>query len=817
MEKRQRIIYLYFIILPFIDLITSLITRFTDVPLSLGMIVKGVTLIISVIYIFIFSKSKYKKISIGYLIGMVVFGLLYLGTKSDIWNVSAILNEAIYAFRYLYFPVMVCGVFNIFDDLKIDNEFIKKILLINCITYVFLLLIPYVTGTGFNSYRYSSMHGENGWFYAANETGTIMVVLLSSISYFLNPIKKYKVILVLPIIFAVSLIGTKVSYLGVILVVIMTYIKYSVEHNNVKNVVNRFIIPSGMLILFLVLISSFSPTLTNFEGAIDRVTNQENKEELTEELDKEEKKYKYEKVEDLIPNKDVAKVFTLALNGRADFFLKNYSVYYNSSFVDKLFGLSWSNREKLDYTFEKKLIEIDYLDIFIHYGILGFIVYFLPLLYFVIQVIKKIKFLDLDGWFYVLLLILVLGISSLSGHVLAAPAVSIYLVLVMYIISNHLVEKKKLKENEITILALHLGFGGIEKYISSLCRMLKDNYKIKIITTYKVQEKPAFDFDDSIEITYLICDKPNKTEFKNAINERNLKNIIVEGFKCVRILWLKNSRNVDAIKRINSKYIITTRDFHSKLVGVYANRGITKIATEHNFHNNDNKYINKVVKSLFGFAYFVVVSSNLKEFYKDKIGNTKCIYIPNVIDELPNKESSLGDNNIINIGRLENEKGLFDLIDVLYEVKKVITDVKLFLIGDGTLKEELVKKVRDYDLEENVIFTGFLTKDKIEDYLLKSKLFVMTSYTESFGLVLIEAMSYKVGCIAFDSADGAKNLLKNDSGVLISNRNKSKMASEIINLLKNNKLLTKYSNNGYRRCQDFLSNNVKKQWLKILK
>ena len=44
---------------------------------------------------------------------------------------------------------------------------------------------------------------------------------------------------------------------------------------------------------------------------------------------------------------------------------------------------------------------------------------------------------------------------------------------------------------------------------------------------------------------------------------------------------------IEAIKKIDSDYIITTRDFHNELVGKYAKEGIIKIATEHNHHNND--------------------------------------------------------------------------------------------------------------------------------------------------------------------------------------------------------------------------------------
>ena len=310
-------------------------------------------------------------------------------------------------------------------------------------------------------------------------------------------------------------------------------------------------------------------------------------------------------------------------------------------------------------------------------------------------------------------------------------------------------------KQKVTIMALHLGYGGVEQYISSLCKMIGEKYDIEIIVTYKVLDKPAFEFSDNIKITYLMNTKPNRDEFKNAIGSKNPINILKEGFKAIKILYLKRKLNIKAIKNIKSDYIITTR-FHSSLVGKYADSNIIKIATEHNYHNNDNKYINSIIKSVRGFDYLVCVSEELKDFYKDRIKDTKCVYIPNVIDKNPDKSSNLRENTLINVGRLEPEKGVFDLIDVLSEVKSEIKDVKLLLIGDGSLRKEIEAKVEKNNLKDNVIFTGFVSKKELENYYLKSKLFVMTSYTESFGLVLIEAMSYKIPCIAFDSSSVVK-------------------------------------------------------------
>lgn len=368
---------------------------------------------------------------------------------------------------------------------------------------------------------------------------------------------------------------------------------------------------------------------------------------------------------------------------------------------------------------------------------------------------------------------------------------------------------------KITILCLHLGVGGIEKYISSLSKMLEQNYKIEIISTYKTLDKPAFDFSDKVKIKYLINDRPYKEELKDSIKKLKLISIVKYLFKNAKLLMLKYSENIKIIKSINSDYIITTRDFHNKLVGKYAKDKIIKIATEHNHHNNNSRYIKKVVTSLKNIDYFVVVSEDLKEFYENKIGDTKCLYIPNVIDNIYDKPKYNTNYNLVSVGRFSKEKAFEDLIEVIGIVKKDIPNIHLNLVGDGKLKNDITNKIESLDLKENIKLCGYLSQSEIKKVMLDSSLYVMTSLTESFGLVLIEANSYGIPCIAFDSASGAKQIIENKE-LLISNRDKEKMAKLIVKLLKDKDKLQAYGKEAYNNCQKYLLANVKKKWIDLL-
>lgn len=811
-KKIANLIYIFLLLQPIIDLTTALTTRFLNITITLGIIVRGLFLVFMVIYNLFFVKSKYTKKVLYYLASIFIFMIMYFVTKQDIFKFEYIKSEIIYLFKYFYFPIVLVCIINCYDYLEISKERLNKIFVINVVQMSLLILIPYITNTSFSSYG-TSGQGVVGWFYSANEVGTIMVALFPYMYYLLferNSVIK-TLFLFIMVITSMTLLGTKTSFLGMLITEILYTLYFLFNYKKNRGI--AFKLSLFIILLSFVLIPNI-PAVKNLQISISKTNSN-----IIDISSHESESSKY-----YDDNDKLEKIFKVALSGRDEFFFRTLNIYKKANISDKTLGLGFVNRDSINNKKIEKLIEIDPLDIFFHYGVLGFILYFLPLIYIIFRIIKFIVKNKFNLSFFKLTNIYVIGIitliSMMAGHVYGAPPVSIYVVFAAAMFSGNLTKeqfevKESTNNKKITILALHLGYGGVEKYLSSLCKMLEDNYEIEIISTYKVLDKPAFPFSNKIKITYLINDKPNKEELKTAIKEKKIINIFKEGFKSLKILYLKRSRNIKAIRKIYSDYIITTRTFHSRLVGYYALSDITKIATEHNYHNDDKRYIRSVINSVKGFDYFVVVSNNLKKFYENKIGKTRCIYIPNVIDELPNKKSRLTKKNLITIGRLSPEKGQKDLIDVFKIVNNKLPDVKLYIIGDGILKNELEKYVKKLKLNNNIIFTGFLDKEEKEKYILDSSIFVLPSYSESFGLVLIEAMSYGLPCVAFDSSDGAKELLKNNVGILINNRDKNEMAKKIVDVLSS-KEINSLGNKGYIYCQKFLIDNIKDDWINLL-
>lgn len=371
---------------------------------------------------------------------------------------------------------------------------------------------------------------------------------------------------------------------------------------------------------------------------------------------------------------------------------------------------------------------------------------------------------------------------------------------------------------KIVILALHLGTGGAEKVISNLANLLSENNDVSIISTYKLKGSPAFYINDKVKINYLITNlEPNKQNLKSALKSFNLIKSAYEIIKSFKILVLRKTRMIKAIKNLDCDIVISTRILHNNWVGKYARKDIIKISQEHNHHNNNQKYIKKLIKSLNNFDYFMPVSKELCDFYSKKISKPKVVYIPNFIDNVSNTTCNLSSKQLISVGRLDSIKGFDDLIDIFNLFYQNHPDWNLHIVGDGSEKQNLQTKIDKLGLTKKIILCGTKHSSELENEYLNSSIYVMTSHSESFGLVLVEAANYGLPLLAFDSAQGAKEIIENNkNGFLVENRNAKEMVAKIEELINNPSKMQCFSKNSKNTAFKFSKETVSKEWNKFL-
>lgn len=369
---------------------------------------------------------------------------------------------------------------------------------------------------------------------------------------------------------------------------------------------------------------------------------------------------------------------------------------------------------------------------------------------------------------------------------------------------------------KIAILGLHLGYGGVEQAIVNQANMLCDTYEVELVIFYKLLEKPAFKIDPKVKVIYLTSLKPNKKEFLEYLKNKRYFKAFKEGLKSLKILYYKKKKIKDYLKNTTADIVISSRIEFSEILNKI-NSGYLKIAEEHVYHNNNQKYITRLGKAIKNIDYLVLVSKELTEFYQKKYSNNKCVYIPNSLNFWPANMVKLNNKNLISVGRLSPEKGFLDLVLVIKKVTKLDQNIHLNIIGDGDELLKIKDLIKEHKLENNITLHGFQNQEYIAKIMEKSSLYVMTSYEESFGIVLIEAGAFGIPAVAFDSAEGAKEIINNNkSGYLIKDRNQDEMAKKIVYLLNNLDLLKNMGQESRNIAHNYSFQEVKNIWLNFL-
>lgn len=371
---------------------------------------------------------------------------------------------------------------------------------------------------------------------------------------------------------------------------------------------------------------------------------------------------------------------------------------------------------------------------------------------------------------------------------------------------------------KITFLMLHLNYGGIEKQVTTLANELSKEYEVEIISLYDILSGESFyQLDDKVRIKYIFNFGPNKDKIKDALKKFKLITLIKQLCKALKILYTKYFGLGKIIKNLNTDILISSRIEFSKQI---KRNDIITISQEHSFIDNE-KYIKKVRKSFKHIKYLIVMTKGAKEKYDEWLKNEKIkpevVVIPNMIKENKNgKLSTLCNNQIISVGRLEDVKDFYTLILVFSVIVKKYPNYVLKIIGEGSMREKLEEQIKKCNLQKNVILTGRRTENEINNELIKSDVFVLTSKSESFSLVLCEAMNFGVPCIAFDVDVGPREIIQDGkNGFLIENRNVDLMIERLDELLYNISLRRFFGSNSYNVAKNYYSENIINKWKNI--
>jgi glycosyltransferase involved in cell wall biosynthesis len=390
-----------------------------------------------------------------------------------------------------------------------------------------------------------------------------------------------------------------------------------------------------------------------------------------------------------------------------------------------------------------------------------------------------------------------------------------------------------LNKNILLLIPTFADEGGTQKMVCELGSLLSERYNV-------------------FECSFDAFNEPHV--FKNGNKVLSLESKHAHGIGKI-FGYVKKARHLRRIKRENKIDIVISNLWSADVVNALADGHEKKIFIGHvNIVGNSQNRALLRWKKLASLIYrradkVVAVNAQLQEELKElfDLQNEQVLSIANFVS-LPNHPPVTipragGRRRLVNFGRLNPIKNHKALIKLFSQVKLAIGNVQLVIIGAGPLHQELVEFCSELRLtvstnaqdDADVIFTGFHADPY--SVLCSSDLFVFTSTSEGFGLVLVEAMHAGLPIVTSDCPTGGPHFIMQGKDQYEPGRKEPEITAHgylmpvpglqdekslqqwqnvIIDLLCNDEKRMQLSRLSKTRALDFSKERIKGQWFELI-
>lgn len=356
------------------------------------------------------------------------------------------------------------------------------------------------------------------------------------------------------------------------------------------------------------------------------------------------------------------------------------------------------------------------------------------------------------------------------------------------------------------------GWGGIERVLAGKANYLvNQGHEVSFVKIYKNSDEPYFHFDPKIKFYNLDFDFDEQKGLKKKLKFNQNKKEFIQ--KINRLFYeIKPDIAISTFCKY-SKFIYKCDDGSKKII----ERHFAKYKRNQIFVKTDKFPLGKAISYLYRlkdynivmhFDKFVVLTEEDKEDW----GNLpNIVAIPNPVTFKPDKTSDCDKKRVIAMGRISKQKQYDVMLQIWQDVVEKHPDWNLVVFANGGNPEKLKKLARKLKIQDH--FEVHPTTREVEQELVNSSIYLMTSKYEGFPLVLLEAMSCGLPVVSFACKCGPKDMITNGSdGFLIDPGDNVNFANKINLLIENEQLRKEMGKNASQSIQRFSEDKVMKKW-----
>lgn len=366
---------------------------------------------------------------------------------------------------------------------------------------------------------------------------------------------------------------------------------------------------------------------------------------------------------------------------------------------------------------------------------------------------------------------------------------------------------------KILVLHGHLSMGGEERVLLNVLRNLVElNYDVDLLITWNHKENNLFENEI-----------PKKVNYEFLFDSYNGKNKLIKEIYRIKAKTTYLKKIEKKIKK--EKYDIVI-DYSSNLlkynnfdikIPVFAWIHFSLTFGEKLTLEKTKKYKKQYKK----YSKIFAITRVMKEEFINKVEidekKVELVYNPIDLKLIQKKaenvekkyENYLKQDYFLQVSRLTQQKQPEHLVDIYYKLKQAGIKEKLYFIGDGEKKEIIKQKIKEYNLEDDIILLGQI--ENPYPFFKNAKLFVHTAKYEGLPTVLLESLALGTPVVSYDCPTGPRDILgKNkEYGELISLNDKDMFVEKVLELMNSKEKYEKYKKLSLIRANDFSMENNK--------
>ena len=360
---------------------------------------------------------------------------------------------------------------------------------------------------------------------------------------------------------------------------------------------------------------------------------------------------------------------------------------------------------------------------------------------------------------------------------------------------------------KVLVLHGHLSMGGEERVLLNVLKNLVElNYDVDLLITWNHKENNLFENEI-----------PKKVNYEFLFNNYDGKSKII---KEIYRLWAKLTYLKKVEKIIKEKKYDIVIDYSSNLLK-YNNLDI-KVPVFAWIHFSltfgeklSADKIEKYKKQYKKYDKILAICDTMRDEFVEILGMEKnkveLVYNPIDLEAIRKKaetiykkyENYLKQDYFLQVSRLTEQKQPEHLVDIYYKLKQQGIKEKLYFIGNGEKIELIKQKIREYNLENDVVLLGQIENPYL--FFKNAKLFVHTAKYEGLPTVLLESLTLGTPVVAYDCPTGPKDILGQNSeyGKLIQLNDKDTFVEKVYELINKNEKYENYRKLSLVRANDF--------------